>query len=934
MAAEGVLRFVMVRPATLPPPTAAGVVVGGTTMESPLFQRLREAADAGQDRESLAQLAREHGTERPADEVDVTPLLARLDDAGDRTSADVDLDAVAQEVYGRSLADLVAGDELRAAESRAADSLVAAALLGEPGAESDTRVLKAIALARAVTEGQAPSEPVREYLARTPVILPELIRRAPVPVSPPTVQATPERDWLSALDTAHREIAALVLDDRYRAEAPEPESGPDIPGMSARRSSSRGLQLTAEALSGLSPSTREVADRLGFAGRTLDPVRAVALIEAETQAAGTRTAGSVASFSGGTVDVAKYRDEMVANAVPPAGSFQAGVADLLVLRQKIKAYELGEFAHVENVMSGETRERSTRRLSQIEQITETETESETEKERDLSSTQRNELQNEAQKTVKSATEIEAGLQVSGSYGPAVSFTASLKAGFSSSTEEAQRKASSFSQEVTQRTVEKMRESVRRLVRLRTLEEFEETNGHAFANSNPLKHIRGIYRWLNKVYDAQVFNYGQRMMFDFVVPEPAAYFIHALVENPPKNSDLVKPQPPDFFGQALKPSHLTRTNYHDYVARYRVANVPAPPPQFQTVSYFEKQEGADTGNYSRAGKFEVPAGYQTFEATAQAQIVFPDDGEKHGFNVMIGGAFFDFSTVAGAQTQAIILNQKEISIALAVLHVKAFTLGVDVKCSLTDEGFARWQHQVYDAIIQAYQQQLAEYQDRQAQAELQQGTRAFGNNPLVNVRIVRDELKRWLIMMLTGDADLDLDSFQPVMAGTDPKLNLAEAYDNGKFIRFFENAFEWNNILYVCYPHFWGRRARWVNALNLSDPDPDFAAFLRAGAARVQVPVRPGFEAAVAYYAQTGVIWDGNDVPSVNDQLYLPIVKEITENLGKLDNGVPYPVGSKPWEVNMPTDLVLVQNVDEVPPLRDALSTKQVTLAASDAGAEA
>lgn len=86
MAAEGVLRFVMVRPAKLPPPTAAGVVVGGTTMESPLFQRLREAADAGRDRESLARLAREHGAERPAHEVDVTPLLARLDDAEDRTA--------------------------------------------------------------------------------------------------------------------------------------------------------------------------------------------------------------------------------------------------------------------------------------------------------------------------------------------------------------------------------------------------------------------------------------------------------------------------------------------------------------------------------------------------------------------------------------------------------------------------------------------------------------------------------------------------------------------------------------------------------------------------------------------------------------------------------------------------------------------------------
>ncbi|MFD0533687.1 hypothetical protein ACFQY7_07705 [Actinomadura luteofluorescens] len=47
---------------------------------------------------------------------------------------------------------------------------------------------------------------------------------------------------------------------------------------------------------------------------------------------------------------------------PPAPQHSAaGLADLLVVRQKIKAYELGEFAHVENIMAGETRERSTRR---------------------------------------------------------------------------------------------------------------------------------------------------------------------------------------------------------------------------------------------------------------------------------------------------------------------------------------------------------------------------------------------------------------------------------------------------------------------------------------------------------------------------------------------------------------------------------------------
>ena len=59
-----------------------------------------------------------------------------------------------------------------------------------------------------------------------------------------------------------------------------------------------------------------------------------------------------------------------------------------------------------------------------EEITTTESERETEKQHDLQSTERNEMQNEANKTVQSQSQLEAGLQVSGSYGPTVSFSAS------------------------------------------------------------------------------------------------------------------------------------------------------------------------------------------------------------------------------------------------------------------------------------------------------------------------------------------------------------------------------------------------------------------------------------------------------------------------------------------------------------------------------
>jgi hypothetical protein len=51
---------------------------------------------------------------------------------------------------------------------------------------------------------------------------------------------------------------------------------------------------------------------------------------------------------------------------------------------------------------------------------------------------------------------------------------------------------------------------------------------------------------------------------------------------------------------LLPSHLTRDNYYEYVAQYRIPNVPPPPPEFTCVSYFDKQDaGQDPVSYGRA-----------------------------------------------------------------------------------------------------------------------------------------------------------------------------------------------------------------------------------------------------------------------------------------------------------------------------------------------
>lgn len=803
----------------------------------------------------------------------------------------------------------------------------------------------------------------------------------PDPQAPPDPPSDgPVRDRLKLLREAHRELTRIAKDESFRAAvAPPREEKPGKrlagtvginasfltavqgAGFAAKLPTATRVPLTFElasprlatapnagkyllsrsAVAGLSSAAKSSLDSLRVNPTQTTPTKAVAMLENEIsflsgQLFTESALKEVVLMGGAYLDKSRFLDAVGPKLRVPEilwdvlnrCRFEAGVGDLLIVKQDLKAYELADFAHVENVLAGELREREHRRLNLREDIEIVENESEKEKERSLQTTERNEMQAEAEKTVKQQTELDAGLQVTGSYGPMVSFTASLSAGFSTQSEETQRKATSYSREVTEKTSEKIRERVREERRRRTLEEIEETNRHTINNSNAANgHVRGVYRWLNKVYDAQVFNYGQRMMYEFVIPEPATYFLYTMVDNPPRQTTLIKPDPPVIRQgnrtMPLQARNLDRVNYHDYVSQYHVTNAPVPPPEFTVVSFFEKQDGKEPNNFGRSSKLSIPDGYEAYAAMVSSYKTFVKDRDK-GLKIMVGGVNVERDDYWGAEYFSLGETYRgEIAVSVGAFHVTSFVVTVDVFCSLTDEAFAKWQHKMYDAIIQAYQLQKSEYDEKIAAAEIQKGIQILGRNPLENRRIEREELKKWIIMMLNNSPYLAMNGFDTTYG--EPALNVKRACQQGSFIRFFENAFEWNNMTYVFYPYFWGRKAKWVNALHMKDPDPDFAAFLKAGAARVQLPVRPGFEKAVAHFCQFGEIWQGKEVPLRSDNLYVPIIQEITENLGKIEGGVPYPEGSQPWEVIVPTSLVVLQDLEEIPGIRDTLTGQPVDL---------
>ena len=570
-------------------------------------------------------------------------------------------------------------------------------------------------------------------------------------------------------------------------------------------------------------------------------------------------------------------------------SVGVGYGDLLVVKQFLKRYEGRELAHVENILKGEFKERWHRRSRTTEETITVDTEMKREEERDQQTTERFELKTEASQIQKEDTSTKIGLALSGRYGPFVEFKASADFAWNQAKEEASKVATSYSKDITNRATSRIFERRREERILKTIEVFEEKNSHGVDNKKGSGHVVGQYQWIDKIYEAQVYNYGARMLFDIMIPEPAAFLLLALKKQVPKAvADLIKPEP-----FTVDPNDISEFGYSHYVTKYDVVGVTPPPPPFRTVSK------------SIQGKSRFPEGEaQTLE------IPIPDGYEAIGDSSVKGANYF-----SGGRLDYMLMPELTesrtgtITLVMIAYRIEAFFVSVGIICRRTQRALDEWKLKTHAAILQAYQKQLRDYEEKLAALEIQAAQQIQGQNPGENEQLIRTELKKQAISVFTAQ---HYDSFGAIFEGGwhYPQIDLNEAEVEGKYIRFFEQAFEWEQMTYLFYPYYWGRKENWLNRVLLPGVDPLFTEFLKAGSVRVLVPVREGFGPAVAYFLNFGKIWMGGDVPKVSkDPLYVPIIKEILER--EKAPGKETPEGQT-WDVRLPTSLIILRDNAKLP----------------------
>jgi hypothetical protein len=620
-----------------------------------------------------------------------------------------------------------------------------------------------------------------------------------------------------------------------------------------------------------------------------------------------------------------------AKASAGAATLAVGVAELHAVRRIQVDYELGELAHVENVLGTEHRMRRHRFETESEVETETQTETETETTRDLATSDRMELDTEMASESQSSLDVEAHMGMEASYGGTLSVSADFGVSSSTSTSNSHRVATRAAKETTERTATRIRNRTTERRRARTRTAMVETNEHGFENDNP-EHIVGVYRWIDRVEHLQLYTYGMRTLLELNVPEPAAFYRYQDLVNA---ASKLPPAPPKFeyLGGPITPATVTQWSYGVLANQFHAQGLEPPPPALVSVggSWSETaQDPQQRRSFYAAIKetMAVPAGYRALSFRAhlhQSQWLAPQQqpsgsadsvatvstsGPGGPSRLSVGDLVANLpaalsSSVSGTFTTFVNGN---VPVGLLAQATTGYSLTVEMLCGVTPEATTNWQLRTYDRLLSSWQAMQSEWAAAVQRLASREGVVIGGRNPGEGMQIIRNEMRRWILELMTGRDSVGNSGMavpDPVDASP-PDLDPARAAEIGRIVSFVEQAFEWPLMSWRFHPYFWATPDRWTDLLAETDPDPVFQSFLRAGAARAVVPVREGWEQQVGTFLRTGAVWGGGGAPQVDESLFLSLAGEAVEP----ERGEK--VG-KPWTVRLPTSSVALDVPDLVLP---------------------
>ncbi|WP_353556983.1 hypothetical protein [Paraburkholderia terrae] len=581
--------------------------------------------------------------------------------------------------------------------------------------------------------------------------------------------------------------------------------------------------------------------------------------------------------------------EPVASAPPSAFTTikPLGYAELCVVRSHLVRYERAEVASLESVMAGERLTHTLHRLVESEVADTTESERAS-----VASLAQNVAEQGGGKTTAQA--VGAGRGPLTSDGPEW-FSKSVTDSVSSTLSERNLSASVS----------------------RQLRRTEDDTEHLLDNTAGATADFAVYQSLDRVYQAAVFSYGTRLLYDLIVPEPAALFREALSRG--RGQDRLPPKPARFN---LRADQLTAKNWSYYAAGHRASGVEPPPAAQITVTEnfagkaadpFSGELNSNTLEFAESRISRVPKG---FKAISYRLIAMASGWTAYVLRITIGAKQIIVDSDWSGTVFSGTLDGETESLPVALIadgngtqaSISTLAVAVEILCEPTADAVAAWRTKTHGQILAGNQQRFAEYEEQIATRDATARLRLQSLDAVRQRNIVRDELKRTILAVLTNQNFGTFNAMRIDSLGF-PYPDAAATVALSAYIRFFEQAVEWEHIEYAFLPYFWGSRASWVSKLLGAEPDTQFAAFLASGAARVVIPIRRNYETAFERFLNTGKTPDTTELLDVGGRFWASIVTQLREQDSGDDSET---VVGTPWEYRIASDLVRARRDDKLP----------------------
>lgn len=609
------------------------------------------------------------------------------------------------------------------------------------------------------------------------------------------------------------------------------------------------------------------------------------------------------------------------SAVKHFGLKRLGIAEYMKVVQTVHAYVPGEVSDIENVMASELRHKSINELTRTEDTLTTSKTQEIEKISDTTKTDRAEMQTEVAKEIEKQQSFQGYANFSYNSGWKIDLGTSYATNNSQYT--SNRQIVSKSQEITERAMERVQSKITEERIMKIIREVSLTNVHEFDNRGGLsetrpQHITGVYRWVDKKMKNQIYNYGKRTMFEFMIPEPAR--LHRLAQKP---DDIV--QPPVDPRKAPKPHTMANANsatnelLQYWAGIYGVTLEPLPPNTKSAQRIFNAGNitppPGPEGDYSFNLNFTFMENYDFLRYDVKFTCNPPHNGRHDWHRMVLGNRIFTSGTGDGSANASYQFfnvvapseyRNTDFSAYCNGRDIGTFNFNFNLYYQLSTSYIQAWRQNAFDMIIQAYQTAYDAWLEEKERIEAEQQAQAGEQKEsqanfyrIIEATILKHNCIAYLLQNYLDSSTLGADFTDgnlmenfTVFLNDNLDLYTAKA-------KFLEQAFEWSIMDYTFYPYYWADRKMWQEMYLSESIDPLFRSFLQAGMARVIVTVKPGFEEAVQYFLTTGKVWMGGETPIIGDPLYVSITQEMQDPVG-------VPQG-KYWITRIPTTLTILQD---------------------------